>query len=229
MCIMMLWSYANKEDNMNLKKFTIVKEGYPFVGISMLVTAFTIYFFAPYYGVIPGILTCYFAYFFRNPVRDTSFDEDLLYSPADGKVMAIEEIFDDEYLNAEAVKVTIFLSVFNVHVNRSPMLGEIKYQRYTCGGFVPAYKKAASFENERHAIGLEDRGKRILVIQIAGILARRIVSWVTLGRQLKQGECYGMIKFGSSTEIIVPKPVEILVKKGDKVAGGVTVIGRYED
>lgn len=229
MCIMMIWSYANRDDNMNLLKFKIVREGYPFVGISLVITVFTFNYLGAYYGVIPGLLTCYFAYFFRNPVRETSFDENLLYSPADGRIMAIEEFFDDEYLNVEAVKVTIFLSVFNVHVNRSPMLGEIKYQRYTCGGFVPAYKKTASFENERHAIGLENSARRILVIQIAGILARRIVSWVTLGRQLRQGECYGMIKFGSSTEIIVPRPVEILVKKGDKVAGGVTVIGRYKD
>ena len=108
------------------------------------------------------------------------------------------------------------------------MLGEIKYQRYTCGGFVPAYKKAASFENERHAIGIENNGKHILVIQIAGILARRIISWVTLGHQLKQGECYGMIKFGSSTEIVMPKSVDVLVKKGDKVKGGVTIIGKYK-
>ena len=229
MCIMMLWSYANKDANMNLTKFKIVREGYPFVGISLIITVFIFNYLGAYYGVIPGLLTCYFAYFFRNPVRETFLDDNLLYSPADGRVMAIEELFDDEYLNAEAVKVTIFLSVFNVHVNRSPMLGEIKYQRYTCGGFVPAYKKAASFENERHAIGLENSNRRILVIQIAGILARRIVSWVTLGRQLRQGECYGMIKFGSSTEIIVPKPIEILVKRGDKVAGGVTVIGRYKD
>ena len=225
----MLWSYANRDTNMNLTKFKIVREGYPFVGISLVITVFTFNYLGAYYGVIPGLLTCYFAYFFRNPVRETFLDDNLLYSPADGRVMAIEELFDDEYLNAEAVKVTIFLSVFNVHVNRSPMLGEIKYQRYTCGGFVPAYKKAASFENERHAIGLENSNRRILVIQIAGILARRIVSWVTLGRQLRQGECYGMIKFGSSTEIIVPKPIEILVKRGDKVAGGVTVIGRYKD
>ena len=109
------------------------------------------------------------------------------------------------------------------------MRGQIKYQRYTCGGFVPAYKKAASFENERHAIGLENDKSRILVIQIAGLLARRIVSWTTLGHNLEQGQCYGMIKFGSSTEIVMPKSVDILVKKGDKVKGGITVIGRFKD
>ncbi|NLH46942.1 MAG: phosphatidylserine decarboxylase family protein [Acholeplasmataceae bacterium] len=213
---------------MNLRKIKIVREGYPFVGISALITYLTAFFANLDYSVIPGALTVYFAYFFRNPVRKTIYDEDLLYAPADGTVMSVEKIFDEEYLNEEAWKVTIFLSVFDVHVNRSPMQGEIKYQRYTCGRFVPAYKKDASFENERHAIGIEAENRRVLVIQIAGILARRIVSWVTLGRKLLQGECYGMIKFGSSTEIIMPKKVSVLVKKGDKVAGGLSVIGKYD-
>ena len=125
--------------------------------------------------------------------------------------------------------ITIFLSVFNVHVNRSPVSGEIKYQRYTCGQFVPAYEKNASFENERHAIGVENDKMKVLVIQVAGLLARRIVSWVTLGHNLTQGECYGMIKFGSSTELVLPKNVEILVKKGDAVTGGKSIIGRVMD
>ncbi|MFA7068798.1 MAG: phosphatidylserine decarboxylase, partial [Acidaminococcaceae bacterium] len=116
---------------MNIKKFKIVREGYPFVGVSFLITIFTLCFFSSDYSVIFGVLTCYFAYFFRNPVRATPFNEELLYSPADGKITAIEEYFDDEYLNVEAIKVTIFLSVFDVHVNRSPMSGKVKYQRYT--------------------------------------------------------------------------------------------------
>ena len=128
-----------------------------------------------------------------------------------------------------AIKVTIFLSVFNVHTNRAPLDGEIKYQRYTCGQFVPAYEKNASFENERHAIGMDNGRMRFLVIQIAGLLARRIVSWVTVGTNLKQGETYGMIKFGSSTELVVPRNVEITVKKGDKVVGGITVVGRVKE
>ena len=110
--------------------------------------------------------------------------------------MGVDEIFDDEYLNEPATKVTIFLSVFNVHTNRAPLDGEIKYQRYTCGQFVPAYEKNASFENERHAIGMDNGRMRFLVIQIAGLLARRIVSWVTVGTKLQQGETYGMIKSG---------------------------------
>lgn len=207
----------------------IVKDGYPIIIASVILTLIVYYFFGLTIAVIPFVLTIFFMYFFRNPSRSMPYDPNILYSPADGTVMAIEDIYDDEYLNEPATKVTVFLSVFNVHVNRSPIDGEIKYQRYTCGQFVPAYKKSASFENERHAIGLDNGRMRILVIQVAGLLARRIVSWVTVGHQMQQGECYGMIKFGSSTELIVPKNVEITVKKGDTVVGGVTVMGRVKE
>ena len=206
----------------------IVKDGYIYVGVSLVLAAIVYYFFGAYWAVIPVVLALYFAYFFRDFHRSMPYDPNILYSPADGTVMGIEEIFDDEYLNEPALKLTIFLSVFNVHTNRAPLDGEIKYQRYTCGQFVPAYEKNASFENERHAVGVDNGRIRFLVIQVAGLLARRIVSWVTVGHELKQRETYGMIKFGSSTELIVPKNVEITVKKGDKVTGGITVVGRVK-
>ena len=205
----------------------IVKEGYPFIAFSALLTVLVFYFAGPV-AILPLVLMFYFAYFFRNPNRQTVTDATVLYSPADGTVMAVKPFHDVEYLNEDAIKVTIFLSVFNVHVNRSPLAGEIKYQRYTCGRYLPAFKKEVTFENERHAIGIDNGRMKVLVIQIAGILARRIVSWVTLGHALAQGECYGMIKFGSSTELVVPKNVEILCKKGDTVVGGVTVLGRIK-
>ena len=207
----------------------IVKDGYIYVGVSLVLAAIVYYFFGAYWAVIPVVLALYFAYFFRDFHRSMPYDPNILYSPADGTVMGIEEIFDDEYLNEPALKLTIFLSVFNVHTNRAPLDGEIKYQRYTCGQFVPAYEKNASFENERHAVGVDNGRIRFLVIQVAGLLARRIVSWVTVGHELKQGETYGMIKFGSSTELIVPRNVEITVKKGDKVTGGITVVGRVKE
>ena len=207
----------------------IVKDGYPIIFSVLAVTAAVYFFFGPIWAVIPGVLTLFFTWFFRNPTSLPPYDPNVLYSPAHGTVMAIEDIYDDEYLNEPATKVTIFLSVFDVHVNRSPIDGEIKYQRYTCGQFVPAYKKSASFENERHAIGLDNGRIRVLVSQVAGLLARRIVSWVTLGNKVQQGECYGMIKFGSSTELVVPKNVEITVKKYQKVTGGVTIVGRIKD
>ena len=207
----------------------IVKDGYPIILAAVVLTLIVYYFFGLVIAIIPAVLVLFFMYFFRNPSRSMPYDPNILYSPADGTVMAVEDIFDDEYLNEPATKVTVFLSVFNVHVNRSPIDGEVKYQRYTCGQFVPAYKKSASFENERHAIGIDNGKMRILVTQVAGLLARRIVSWVTVGHQMKQGECYGMIKFGSSTELVVPKNVEITVKKGDSVVGGVTVMGRIKE
>ena len=206
----------------------IVKEGYPFIIASLVLAVIVYFFFGIYWAVIPVVLALYFAYFFRDFHRSMLYDPNIPYSPADGTVMGVEEIFDDEYLNEPALKLTIFLSVFNVHTNRSPLAGEIKYQRYTCGQFVPAYEKSASFENERHAVGIDNGRIRFLVIQVAGLLARRIVSWVTVGHQLQQGETYGMIKFGSSTELIVPRNVEICVKKGQTVVGGVTVVGRIK-
>ena len=206
----------------------IVKDGYIYVGVSLVIAAIVYYCFGAYWAVIPVVLALYFAYFFRDFHRSMPYDPDILYSPADGTVMGIEEIYDDEYLNEPAYKLTIFLSVFNVHTNRAPLDGEIKYQRYTVGQFVPAYEKNASFQNERHAIGIDNGRLRFLVIQVAGLLARRIVSWVSVGYELKQGETYGMIKFGSSTELIVPKNVEITVKKGDKVTGGITVVWRVK-
>lgn len=207
-------------------KTPIVKEGYRYIAVLAFVTLAVGLMVNPYWSIIPGVLLAFITFFFRNPERRIPHDDALVMSPADGKVMSVCEVYDDEFLNEVGTKVTIFLSVFDVHVNRSPVAGEIKYQQYTCGRFRPAYKESAGFENERHSIGLENEHMRVLVTQIAGILARRIVSWVTLGSVLDQGERYGMIKFGSCTEIIMPKSVEVLVKKGDRVKGGETVIGR---
>ncbi|MBQ6424194.1 MAG: phosphatidylserine decarboxylase family protein [Acidaminococcaceae bacterium] len=204
----------------------IVRQGYPFIAGALVLAVVCFIAFGIHIAVIPVVLACYFAYFFRNPERIVNPDPSLLYSPADGTVMGVTEFYDEEFLNAKAKKVTIFLSVFNVHVNRSPAEGTIKFQRYTVGEFLPAFNKKAAFENERFAMGIENDRMKILVIQIAGILARRIDNWVNLGNHLDQGEVYGMIKFGSCTELVVPADVEILCKKGDKVKGGITVLGR---
>ena len=209
-------------------KTTIIKDGYPLIAVFFIIGIITVIFTHWYWSVIPFGLAVFLMFFFRNPEREIQYDDNVILSPADGTVMSVADIYDDEYLQAPATKVVIFLSVFNVHINRSPIQGEIKYQRYTCGGFKPAYKKAASYENERHAVGIENSKIRILVIQVAGLLARRIVSWVTIGNSIEQGFRYGMIKFGSSTELILPKNVTVTVKKGMSTVGGKTVIGRIE-
>ncbi len=207
----------------------IVREGYLYIGILILITVIVAVAVDPYWSIIPGVLAAFVTFFFRNPQRAVPGDDTWIVSPADGTVMGVSEAYEDQFLEDTGIKVTIFLSVFDVHVNRSPIAGEIKFQQYTCGRFRPAYKESAGCENERHTIGLENDKMRVLVTQIAGILARRIVSWVTLGSTLERGERYGMIKFGSCTELVIPRAVEILVKKGDKVRGGETVIGRLKE
>ena len=184
------------------------------------------YFINAYAAVLPVLLALYFMYFFRNPRRRPPTDDSLLVSPADGTVVGIEEVDEDTYLNQKCRKVIIFLSIFDAHVNRAPLPGTIDFQQYTCGRFRPAYKDGVGYENERYSIGIHSTRTDILVNIIAGVLARRIVSWVTLGDELQHGQLYGMIKFGSCAEIYVRDNVEITVKKGDKVRGGESVIGR---
>lgn len=207
----------------------IISEGYSFIfgcALLALVLGFSIH---PYIAVIPLVLMLYFCYFFRNPKRQIITDDSVILSPADGTVTDIVPLETDEFVKEPCNKVIIFMSVFNVHVNRSPIQGKIKLQKYFCGRFRPAYKDTVGFENEHHVLGIENDRVRISVKQIAGILARRIVSFVTLDDDLKQGELYGMIKFGSCLEVVMPKKVEIMVEKGQKVAGGQTILGRIKD
>lgn len=214
-----------------LKKPYILPDGYPFIGVTGLLAIFFFHLGRWWIlaGVLPMILCIYFTYFFRCPRRNKKIPpgDDILVSPSDGTVMEIEDhIREDTFLGQECKKITIFLSLFNVHCNRSPMEGTIKYQSYTQGRFRPAYENEASFVNEQGAIGIEGKKRSILVILIAGVLARRVVNWKNLGDHLQKGELYGMIKFGSCTEVYIPGNVDITVKKGDKVIGGLTVIGR---
>ena len=184
------------------------------------------YFVNFYVAVVPLVLSAYFMYFFRNPHRIIPSDETLLVSPADGTVVSVEPAHEDLYLGQDCCKIVIFLSIFDAHVNRTPLSGVIKFQQYTCGRFRPAYKDGVGYENERYALGIDNGRTRLLITLVAGVLARRVVSWVTLGDVLEHGQLYGMIKFGSCIEIYVQDNVEISVKKGDRVRGGESIIGR---
>lgn len=207
----------------------VVREGYIYIAAALLLAVVMYFGFGIALAAPFVVLACYFTYFFRNPHRDIPADEHLVVSPADGTVQDVVELEDDDFIKGPCTKIIIFLSVFNVHVNRSPISGEIKCQKYVCGRFRPAYKDEVGFENERHMLGIEnDKGFRVTVTQIAGILARRIVSWVTLDDNMDKGQVYGLIKFGSCTELVVPRSVEVLVKKGDKVRGGESVLGRIK-
>lgn len=207
----------------------VVREGYVYIAAALFLAVVMYFGFGVAVAVPFVVLACYFTYFFRNPDRTIPTDEHLVVSPADGTVQDVVELEDDDFIKGPCTKIIIFLSVFNVHVNRSPIAGEIKCQKYVCGRFRPAYKDEVGFENERHMLGIEnERGFRVTVTQIAGILARRIVSWVTLDDNMSKGQVYGLIKFGSCTELVVPRNVEVLVKKGDKVRGGESVLGRIK-
>ena len=207
----------------------VVREGYIYIAAALFLAVVMYFGFGVAVAVPFVVLACYFTYFFRNPDRTIPTDEHLVVSPADGTVQDVVELEDDDFVKGPCTKIIIFLSVFNVHVNRSPIAGEIKCQKYVCGRFRPAYKDEVGFENERHMLGIEnEKGFRGPVPQIAGILARRIVSWVTLDDNMSKGQVYGLIKFGSCTELVVPRNVEVLVKKGDKVRGGESVLGRIK-
>lgn len=208
----------------------ILHESYPFLLVCAVLFGGLLYVGYPEAAIVPLVLGLYFAYFFRCPKRKIPYDENILVSPADGTVMDVsDDVDEDQFLGEKCHRITIFLSVFNVHTNRAPMAGKISFMSYIEGRFRPAYESSVGYENERGAMGITGKKRSILVVQIAGLLARRVVLWRNLGDDIKQGELYGMIKFGSCTELYVPGNVEIYVKKGDKVTGGTTVIGRLTE
>ncbi len=210
-------------------KTTIVRDGYKFIGSAMFLAILAYYFYRYSMATIPSVLTVYFMYFFRNPKREVPQGENVIISPADGTVKNIEYVPYDEFIGGAGNKIIIFMSVFDMHINRSPVNGQVKYEQYISGKFRPAYKDNVGFENERHMIGIEAENLKIVVTQIAGILAKRIVSWITIGDELNRGELFGMIKFGSCVEVTLPENVEICLKKGDKLKGGLSVIGKIKE
>ncbi len=169
-------------------------------------------------------LTFFFAYFFRDPVRETPSGENLILSPADGKIVAIETASEPLFLKSQAQKISIFLSPLDVHINRIPASGKVDYLSYSPGKFLAAYRDKASTDNEQTATGITSPNGKILFKQIAGVLARRIVCRLKLGQEVRAGEKFGMIRFGSRVDIFLPEGLELKVQKGDKVTGGETVM-----
>ena len=204
----------------------IHKEGFFIAGAS-LVAGFLSSRISKWVGRFFYLFAAFTMYFFRDPERDIPQGDSLLVSPADGKVTAIDSVEHVPFLDGPAKRVSIFLSIFNVHINRSPINGKIDYRHYTPGEYLPAYEPKASVKNERNSIGIETPdGYRVLVTQIAGIIARRILCWKNPGERLERGERFGLIRFGSRTDLYVPMDTKIEVKLGQKVQGGTTIIAR---
>lgn len=184
-----------------------------------------LYFNYPVFSIIPAVLILFVLFFFRNPSRSIPAADGLVLSPADGVIVEINEVFEDKYIKDDSIRVAIFLSILNVHLNRSPLPGEVKYRYYRPGKFFPAFKSHASEFNEKNFIGLECGRFKIMVCQITGFIARRIKCWADEGKSLAAGEIFGIIKFGSGNELYLPAGSKIMVKKGDRVRAGETVIG----
>lgn len=164
--------------------------------------------------------------FFRDPDRYPPDDDYAILSPADGKVVLIKKLFEDEYLKENAVQVSIFMSPLDVHVNRIPISGVVGYYRYIKGKYLVAFNEKSSEKNERTHIGIEDNGFKILFKQIAGMVARRIIADLTPGKRVERGERFGMIRFGSRVDVLMPFTVELAVNINDKVRAGESVIAR---
>ncbi len=162
--------------------------------------------------------------FFRDPERTTPPGENLIISPADGKVIQVRPVREDEYLKEEAVEVSIFMSPLNVHVNRIPISGKVDYYRYIPGEYLVAFDDKSSLRNERTHIGIANGKFRVFFKQIAGFVARRIIAEVQEGLNVKAGERFGMIRFGSRVDIFVPKHATVKVKVGDVAVAGSTVV-----
>ncbi|RKX22439.1 MAG: phosphatidylserine decarboxylase family protein [Candidatus Zixiibacteriota bacterium] len=176
-------------------------------------------------SLIFGLLTIFTTYFFRDPERQFENKPNILISPADGKIVGVDTVYN-EFIGGEALKVSIFLSVFDVHVNRIPTNGVINYVKYNPGEFFPAFEDKASDKNEQTEIGMTtSEGKKIIFKQIAGIIARRIVCRLDENQKVTAGERFGIIRFGSRTELFVSINSKLMVKKGDRVKGSETVIG----
>jgi phosphatidylserine decarboxylase len=204
-----------------------LREGWPYI-LGPALLGLLLWRWKPLAGATVLALGAGIASFFRDPVRRLDPDPDLLYAPADGTVIGVDVVDDPWFVGRPSHRISIFLSVLNVHVNRSPVAGEVADFRDLGTGFAPAMQFERSHGNRRREIGLATEHGPLLVVQVAGLLARRIVGWITLHQQLQAGQKLGMITFGSRTDLIVPiDAADPAVSVGQKVVGGRTAIARW--
>ena len=165
--------------------------------------------------------------FFRDPDRETPNQNNIVISPADGRVLFVKEVIDNKFLNGKAKMVSIFMSPLNVHVNRIPISGKVEYFKYIKGDYIAAFEDKASERNERTEIGISNPAGKVLFTQVAGFVARRIICELKVGDDVNIGNRFGMIKFGSRVDVIVPIEWQVMVKKDDNVAAGETILFEY--
>ncbi len=213
----------------------IHKEGYPTIILTIVICGVLRFLIDTYLEPVStplawlatGIILFFLLFvisFFRLPKREHTFDENAIIAPADGKVVVIEETVDEEYFNEKRLQISVFMSPANVHVNRNPISGKVLYSKYHQGKYLVAWDPKSSTENERHSVVLSNNKITILVKQIAGAVARRIVNYSKVDEDVKQNNELGFIKFGSRVDLLLPTNVKTAVKIGDVVKGGVTVL-----
>ena len=217
---------------------TIHREGYRTIGITALIFGVINLISISYLGTccprvagaIFGLTLFFFLFiisFFRIPNRTLTINDNQIICPADGKVVVIEEITDEEYFKDKRIQVSVFMSPANVHVNRNPMSGKVVYNQYHKGKYLVAWHPKSSTENERWSVAVENNRGIILYKQIAGALAKRICNYTTVGQEVKQTDEYGFIKFGSRVDILLPVGTKINVALNEVVKGGVTVLATW--
>ncbi|HRQ55364.1 MAG TPA: phosphatidylserine decarboxylase family protein [Ignavibacteriaceae bacterium] len=213
----------------------VTKYGYNTMGIVFIVVFILIViiiFSSSNYARIPLILLALFLIvftlnFFRDPDRTVPNKSNIVVSPADGRVLFVKDVLDDKFLNSRAKMVSIFMSPLNVHVNRIPISGKVEYVKYIKGDYIAAFEDKASERNERNEIGITSAAGKVMFTQIAGFVARRIISDLKVGDSVNIGNRFGMIKFGSRVDIIVPVDWQVKVKKDDNVTAGETILFEY--
>jgi len=214
--------------------FTIAKDGWSVINkIAMIFIFFLLLLFIQDYltiiitsmAIIFGALTAFAFYFFRDPERKTPVGKDLIISPADGKIIKIEKVYDPDYRKEESMSISVFMNVFSVHVNRFPVSGKVEFIKYNPGKFMAAWNEKANTDNEHSVIGIDTGAHKVTFKQIAGLIARRIVYSCKIDDQAKKGDRFGLIKFGSRVDILVPLDTKINAKIGDWVTAGESVLG----
>lgn len=173
------------------------------------------------------LLTLWVAYFFRDPERTGERGPEVVIAPADGRVVHVMEVDEPAFMQGRALRVSIFMNVFNVHVNRYPSSGTVKYLHYNPGKFLNAATEKSSLENEQSSVGIETPNGRVMMRQIAGLIARRIITYSKIGDAAEQGVRMGLIRFGSRVDVFLPVGTPVLVKVGDHTVAGTTVIARF--
>lgn len=217
----------------------IHKEGYKSIAIGAIIFAvlnlLSFYFISsslPIVSLLIFIVTLgvflFLISFFRVPNRTLTTGENLVICPADGKVVVIEEVFDEEYFHDKRLQISVFMSPANVHQNRNPISGEVIYNQYHKGKFLVAWHPKSSTENERHSVVIKKGNTEILVKQIAGALAKRIVNYLKVGQPVAQAAEYGFIKFGSRVDLLLPVGTKVNVELNEVVKGGVTVLATLQ-